>query len=103
MPSAPFNANSMQPFGTWQLTNTVLKVCGQSMTTPLALSALVFSPQLCMSLLLKINPSFFLWGSPCSPYASVPKQCWIFLPLWLVLHDFKEKASFYQSNNSTHH
>lgn len=54
MPSAPFNANSMQPFGSWQLTNTVLKLFGQSMTTPAVLSAPVFSPLL-------------------------PKQWWIFL------------------------
>lgn len=46
MPSAPFNANSMQPFGSWQLTNTVLKLFGQSMTTPAVLSAPVFTPLL---------------------------------------------------------
>lgn len=48
MPSAPFNANSMQPFGSWQLTNTVLKVFGQSMTTPAVLSAPVFSHPFCI-------------------------------------------------------
>lgn len=56
MPSAPFNANSVQP---WQLTNTVLKVFGQSMTTPAVLSAPVFSPPFCMSPLLKIKSSSF--------------------------------------------
>lgn len=44
MPSAPFNANSMQPFGSWQFTNTVLKVFGQSMTTPAVLSAPAYPP-----------------------------------------------------------
>lgn len=43
MPSASFNANSMQPFGSWQFTNMVLKVSGQTMTTPAVLGAL-FSP-----------------------------------------------------------
>lgn len=61
MPSAPFNANSMQPFGSWQLTKTVLKVFGQSMTTPAVLSAPVFSPPFCMSPLWKIKSSPFCW------------------------------------------
>lgn len=72
MPSAPFNANSMQPFGSWQLTNTILKVFGQSMTTPAVLSAPVFSHPFCISYPFENKMSFLA-------YASMLKQWWTFL------------------------